>query len=255
MKIDLNSDLGEGYGRWKGGDDEGLMPLISSANIACGFHAGDAVIMTRTVELAIENGVAIGAHVGLPDLLGFGRVHMNLPPRDMAKHALYQLGALSAIANAAGGKVTHASTHGVLGEMGKANPEYTEMILDAFAAFDRNLMIATTVNTHAAKYARKIGLRTVGKVFADRNYDESGHLVSRKHPKALITELEEVRARITQLLDDGSITTLEGTRLKVDAKCVLVHSDTPGAVGIARMVRQTVEAGGGEIVPFTELAE
>ncbi|OZI37214.1 hypothetical protein CAL29_01945 [Bordetella genomosp. 10] len=255
MKIDLNSDLGEGYGRWKGGDDEELMKVISSANVACGFHAGDAIIMTRTVEMAKQNGVAVGAHVGLPDLLGFGRVAMDIKPEDMQKHALYQLGALSAIAKVGGYKVTHANSHGALGAMSKANHAYVELMLDVFKAFDPELMVAGSVNTYGLSYARKIGLRTVGKIFADRNYDDDCHLITRKHPKALVTDLEEVRARITQFLDDGSITTLSGKRIKVDAKCVLVHSDTPGALTIARTVRETVEKGGGEIVPFTQFAD
>ena len=147
MKIDLNSDLGEGFGRWKMGDDEALMKLVSSANIACGFHGGDAVIMSRMVEAAKENGVAVGAHCGLPDLLGFGRVPMNINPRDMQKHALYQLGALAAIAKVGGYQVTHANTHGAMGNMAAENHEYIELILDAFKAFDKDLIFATAPNT------------------------------------------------------------------------------------------------------------
>ncbi|SAI26679.1 LamB/YcsF family protein [Bordetella ansorpii] len=255
MKIDLNSDLGEGFGRWKGGEDAELMKIISSANVACGFHAGDAVIMTRTVELAKANNVAIGAHVGLPDLLGFGRVAMDINPRDMQKHALYQLGALAAIAKVAGYKVTHANTHGAMGGMAKENPEYINLILDVFNAFDKELMFSGAVNSPGLDHARKLGMRTVGKIFADRNYDEDGTLITRKHPKALITDLEEVQARVSQFMHDSTIATLSGKRIKVDAKSILVHSDTPGAVAIAKMVRETVEKGGGQIVPFTELAD
>jgi 5-oxoprolinase (ATP-hydrolysing) subunit A len=254
MKIDLNSDLGEGFGRWKMGDDEALMKLVSSANIACGFHAGDAVIMTRMVEAAKENGVAIGAHCGLPDLLGFGRVPMNINPRDMQKHALYQLGALVAIAKVGGYKVTHANTHGAMGNMAAENHEYIELILDAFKAFDKDLLFATAPNGYSAKYARKIGMRTVGKVFADRAYDDEGRLVNRRLPGAVISDLKEVEARIGQFLDDGTFTAQSGKRVKFEAQCVLVHSDTPGAVGIATVVRNVVEKGGGKIVPLTELA-
>jgi UPF0271 protein len=254
MKIDLNSDLGEGFGRWKMGDDEALMKLVSSANIACGFHGGDAVIMTRMVEAAKENGVAIGAHCGLPDLLGFGRVPMNIDPRDMQKHALYQLGALAAIAKVGGCKVTHANTHGAMGNMAAENHEYIELILDAFKAFDKDLIFAAAPNGYGAKYARKIGIRTVGKVFADRAYDDEGRLVNRRLPGAVITELRVVEARINQFLNDGTFTSQSGKRVKFDAQCVLVHSDTPGAVEIARVVRNSVEKGGGKIVPLTELA-
>lgn len=254
MKIDLNSDLGEGFGRWKGGDDEALMKVISSANVACGFHAGDAVIMTRMVEAAKENGVALGAHVGLPDLLGFGRVPMTINPRDMQKHALYQLGALAAIAKVGGHPVTHASTHGAMGQMAQANPEYSRLILDVFKAFDRDIIVAPAVNTKGEAYAKSIGLRTVGKIFADRAYDDDGLLVNRKLEGAMITDLATVVERVTRFMQDGTITALSGKRMKVDAQCILVHSDTAGALAIARAVRGTIEAGGGSIVPLTELA-
>ncbi|QEL27349.1 LamB/YcsF family protein (plasmid) [Bosea sp. F3-2] len=255
MRIDINSDLGEGFGRWRLGDDEELVKIVSSANVACGFHAGDAVIMTRMAEASKQYGLALGAHIGLPDLLGFGRVQMKIDPRDMQKHALYQLGALSAIAKVAGYSVTHAGTHGVFGEMSREHPEYLQLIFDVFAAFDKDIIIPAEPNSPWQAYARSIGLRTVGRIFADRAYTDDGHLVSRAKPGAVITDLHEVRTRIEQFLHDGTITAQSGKRLKVDAKCVLVHSDTPGAVAIARTIRETVEAGGGEIVPLTELAE
>ncbi|MBN8749761.1 MAG: LamB/YcsF family protein [Variovorax sp.] len=255
MKIDINSDLGEGFGRWKMGDDDALMKLISSANIACGFHGGDAVIMTRTVEMAKERGVAIGAHCGLPDLLGFGRIPMKIDPRDMQKHALYQLGALYAIAKVADYKVTHAGTHGAMGNMAAENHEYIELILDAFKKFDKDLIYAAAPSAHGFKYARKIGLRTVGKVFADRAYDDEGRLVNRKLPGALITDLSAVKRNITQFLNDGTVTAQSGKTVKIDAKTVLIHSDTPGAVEIATAVREAVVKGGGQVVPFTELVD
>src|ERR1700743_1772399 len=174
MKIDINSDLGEGFGRWKMCDDEALMKLISSANIACGFHAGDAVIMTEMVELAKQHGVSIGAHCGLPDLMGFGRNPMNIKPRDMQKHALYQLGALYSIAKVAGMKVEHAGTPGATGVMASETPEYIELILDAFKKFDKDLIYASAPNSPGTAHAKKIGLRTVGKVYADRAYDDEG---------------------------------------------------------------------------------
>lgn len=254
MKIDLNSDLGEGFGRWKGGEDEALMGLISSANVACGFHAGDAIIMHRMVELAKENKVALGAHVGLPDLLGFGRIPMDIKPRDMQKHALYQLGALAAIAQVGGYKVTHASSHGAMGQMGIANPEFVELLFDVFKAFDKDIIVAPQPYSHGLAYARKIGLRVAPKIFADRAYDDNCRLVNRRLPGALITDPAEVKARMLQVMDDGTITAQSGKRIKVEATCILVHSDTPGAVEIARAVREAVEGGGGQIVPLTELA-
>lgn len=255
MKIDVNSDLGEGFGRWKMGDDDALMNVISSANVACGYHAGDAIIMTHLAELAKEKGVALGAHVGLPDLMGFGRVPMQIEPRDLQKHALYQLGALAAIAKVAGYKVTHAGGHGAMGAMSQQNPEYARLMMQVFAAFDKDLVIATSPVGKASLYAREYGLRTVGKIFADRAYDDEGQLVNRKIPGSIITDLDAVAKRIEEFLHDGTVEAMSGKRVKLDAKCVLVHSDTPGALAIAQTVRRTVEAGGGQIVPFTELAD
>ena len=254
MKIDLNSDLGEGFGRWKSGDDETLMKIISSANVACGYHAGDAIIMHRMVELSKENNVALGAHVGLPDLLGFGRIPMDIKPRDMQKHALYQLGALAAIGQVGGYKVTHASSHGAMGQMGQANPEFVELLFDVFKAFDKDIIVAPQPGSHGYAYARKIGLRVALKIFADRAYDDEGRLVNRRKPGALITDLKDVETRFEQFLNDGTIIAQSGKRMKMEAQCILVHSDTPGSVEIARMVRSTIERGGGQIVPLTELA-
>lgn len=254
MKLDINTDLGEGFGRWKMGDDEALMKIVSSANVACGFHAGDPIIMHRMCELALENGVALGAHVGLPDLLGFGRVHLRLPPEDMRKHTAYQLSALAGIARLQGTKVVHAGMHGALGEMSREEPRYIEGMLEVFKAFDPEICVAVTAGSHGHRYARKIGLRTVGKIFADRAYDDEAKLVSRKQPGAVITDPAAVRERILQFMGDGTVTAMSGKRVAVDAGCVLVHSDTEGAVKIAEMVRETVERNGGAVVPLTELA-
>jgi 5-oxoprolinase (ATP-hydrolysing) subunit A len=255
MEIDINSDIGEGFGRWRLCDDAALMGLISSANVACGFHAGDAVIMTDMAEQAKARGVALGAHVGLPDLLGFGRVPMKIDPHDMKKHALYQLGALAAIAQVAGYKVTHAGTHGVFGQMSRETPEYLQLIYDVFKAFDRDIIIPGEPGSPWHAYARKIGLRTVGRIYADRAYEEDGSLVSRKKAGAVIHDLDQVAARVDQFLHDGTVAAITGKRLRMDAKRILVHSDTPGSVEIAQTVRATIEKGGGKVVPLTELVE
>lgn len=252
MKFDINSDLGEGFGRWKMGDDDALMEIVTSANIACGYHAGDAVIMTRMVELAKKRNVAIGAHIGLPDLLGFGRVPMQLPPLDMKKHAAYQLGALAAIAKVNGYQLTHANGHGAIS---KAIPGVMSLVIDVMAAFDKNLVMATNPVSPNMKLAREAGLRVVGKIYADRGYDDTGLLVSRSHPEALITDLDHVRRRVEQFANDGTVTTISGKRIKVDAKCFLIHSDTPGAERIAQTVKRTLLDGGAQLVPLTELAE
>ncbi len=255
MKIDINSDLGEGYGRWKMADDDGMMDIISSANVACGMHGGDAMIMTRLTEVAKERGIALGAHCGLPDLMGFGRIAMDINPGDLAKLCLYQLGALDAIAKAAGYEVTHAGGHGAMGEMSLRNPDYDTFMLELFKKFNPDLVVANLANSEGLRTAQKLGFRTVGKVFADRAYTDEGQLVSRKLPGAMVTDPEEVKTRIARFLDSGTFATITGGSVKLDGKCILVHSDTPGAVAIARAVRETVESGGGEVVPFTELAE
>ncbi|GGI27504.1 MULTISPECIES: LamB/YcsF family protein [Bradyrhizobium] len=255
MKIDINSDIGEGFGRWRLCDDAALMALISSANVACGFHAGDAVIMTDMAAQARARGVALGAHVGLPDLLGFGRVPMKIDPHDMRKHALYQLGALSAIAKAEGYKVTHAGTHGVFGMMSRETPEYLQLIFDAFKAYDPDIIVPGEPGSPWQAYARKIGLRTVGRIYADRAYEEDGSLVSRKKQGAVINDLDQIAARASQFLNDGTVTAITGKRIKLDAKSILVHSDTPGSVEIAKTLRDTIERGGGQVTPLTELVE
>ncbi|RVT95734.1 LamB/YcsF family protein [Rhodovarius crocodyli] len=255
MMIDLNSDLGEGFGRWKSGEDEALMPLISSANVACGYHAGDAAIMTRTVEMAKAHGVDVGAHVGLPDKLGFGRVAMDIDPRELAKHALYQLGALYAIAKAQGVRVVHAGGHGAMDAMSRKNPAYNERMMEVFAAFDKDLIIRAMPNGNKAAFAKSLGLRTIGLIFADRAYDDDGNLVNRAIPNSVITDEEVVVQRVSQFMHDSTITAMSGKIIKFDAKSILVHSDTPGAVQIAQAVRRTVEAGGGKVVPASRMLD
>ncbi|MCA0919974.1 LamB/YcsF family protein [Pseudooceanicola nanhaiensis] len=254
MKVDINSDLGESYGRWTLGDDEGMMKVISSANVACGYHGGDALTMTRCVELAKEHGVALGSHCGLPDLLGFGRVPMDIDPRLLSKHFLYQHGALEAIAKVGGYPVSHCSTHGAMGEMGRRNPDYDDFFFELMAKYNPELKTSVVAGSISEKMAQKHGLATVGKVFADRAYDDEGNLVNRKIPNSVIHDLDEVQRRIVQFLDDESFTTITGGKVTFKgARSILVHSDTTGAVEIAQAVRDAIESGGGEVVPFTEL--
>ncbi|MBP2166823.1 UPF0271 protein [Erwinia toletana] len=253
MNIDINTDLGEGYGKWTLGDDEAMMEIVSSANVACGFHAGDPIIMHRNAELAVKNGVALGAHIGVPDLWGFGRVSMDIDPAVMGKVALYQIGALAAIAHSVGCKVTHASGHGALGMMERTNPDYMKHIYGAFRSFDPDIIVAASVNTSGERYARDNNMRCVGKIFADRAYDDNGLLVSRKLPDAMITDLGAVKERMEQFLSDSTVTALSGKVIKVEANCVLIHSDTQGAVNIARMVRETVEKNGHNVVPLDKM--
>lgn len=252
MKFDINADLGEGFGRWKMGDDDALMKIVTSANIACGYHAGDAVIMNRMVGLAQVRAIAIGAHIGLPDRLGFGRVPMQMAPSDLTSHAIYQLGALAAIARVNGYKVTHANFHGAFA---KGVPGAAEMVVQAMAAFDPELVLASNPASKAFKAAQAVGLRTVGKVLIDRGYDDEGQLIDRKHPKAVLTDIDAIRERVSQFAHDGTVETVTGGRIKLNARCILVHSDTHGAADIALAVRDVLLQGGAQIIGLTELAE
>ena len=252
MQIDINSDMGEGFGNWKVGDDAALIDVVSSANVACGFHAGDAVIMDGIVRMAKERKVAIGAHPGLPDLMGFGRRVIQMEPAELEKHMIYQIGALQGIAAAAGHKVTHVSYHAALGNMATADRDVADLLARAIKRMDPDLIVYSMPDTEVERAAERAGLRTLTLFLADRAYDENANLVSRKKPNSVITAPDAVAARVRQFLDDGTVTSIEGKRLKVRARSILVHSDTPGSVELARTVRQVVEAGGATVTPAVE---
>lgn len=254
MKIDLNSDMAEGFGAYRMADDETLLDIVSSANLACGYHAGDAVIMDRTVRMAHERGVAIGAHIGFPDLMGFGRRPMQVDPAEMEKHALYQLGALEGIARAAGATMTHASFHGSLGNLVAVDQPMADAMIRAVRAFDPGLIVPASPNTAIARAADAAGLRVVHKFLADRAYDAQGLLVSRKLPNAVIKHPEAVRERVKRLLTEGTVLTVTGETLRMRVESILIHSDAAGAVALARTIRAAVEEVGGKVVPFTQAA-
>ena len=253
MDIDLNSDMGEGFGAYRIGEDEALMAIVSSANVACGYHAGDPVIMDKTVRLALANGVDLGAHVGFPDLMGFGRRQMQCDPAELAQYVLYQLGALSGIASVAGARVTHMSFHGALGNMAAADYALAEPLVSAVAAFDRNIIVSVSTNTQIERAADKFGLKIATTFLADRAYTDEGDLVSRKLPGAVIHDHDAVLQRVKRLLDDGVITSITGKKLPIKVHSILLHGDTPGAVDNARAIRQEIESGHGRIVPISRL--
>lgn len=253
MKIDINSDMGEGFGPYQIGDDAGLMQVVSSANVACGFHAGDPIIMDRTIRMAKEKGVGIGAHPGLPDLLGFGRRVIQMDGNEIEKHMVYQIGALQALAANAGHRVTHVSFHAAMGNMVNAAPEMADKMARAMKAIDRDFIVFGMPDTEIIQAARKLGLRALTLFLADRAYDENANLVSRKLPNSVITSPEAVALRVKRFLDSGTVETIEGKSIRVEARSILVHSDTPGSVNLAATVRRVVEEGGGEVVPATAL--
>ncbi len=253
MKIDLNADLGEGFGPWTMGDDEALLDVITSANIACGYHAGDPVIMDRTVRSAARRGIDIGAHVGFPDLMGFGRRQMHADPKELARYVLYQLGALAAIAKVAGARVAHLSFHGALGNMAAVDHALAAPMVQAIAAFDPDIVICATTDTQIEVAAKACGLRVANAFLADRAYEDDGTLVSRKKPGAVVKSPEAVLARVEQLIVDGSVTSIDGKRLAIDVQQILVHGDTPGAVDLAKAVRRTIEAHGGQLACLSSI--
>ncbi len=253
MEIDLNSDVGEGFGPWRMGDDAALMPIISSANIACGYHAGDPVIMDATVRAAGEHGVDIGAHVGFPDLMGFGRRKIDADPIELAKYALYQLGALAGIAKAAGQKMTHMSFHGALGNMAAADITLADPLVRAVADFDPGLIISVSTGTAIERVADTLGMKVATTFLADRAYDDSGQLVSRKTPGSVIHDPQLVLGRVMRLLQERNIASITGKTLPMRVQSILLHGDTSGAVDLARSVRQTIESGGGRVVPISRI--
>lgn len=250
--LDINCDLGEGYGPWRMGDDAGLMQVITSANVACGFHAGDPVIMDRTARLALEASVDLGAHIGFNDLQGFGRRPMQLDQRELQTLTLYQLGALDAIARAAGNRVRHVTLHGALGNMAFVDRALAQTVMNSIRAFDRELLVIAPPMTQMEAAAEQAGLRVARVVFADRAYDQRGLLVSRKLPGAVIHEPAAVFARVARMLEERCITTIDGTQLPVQIDSVLVHGDTPGACDLAALLRTRIEAGGVRVAPLSQ---
>ncbi|NHN92451.1 LamB/YcsF family protein [Acetobacter sicerae] len=253
MKIDLNSDMGEGFGRWAMADDDGLMGLISSANIACGFHAGDYAIMDHTVRVAKEKGIGIGAHPGLPDLMGFGRRTMVVSDTDMEAMLACQIGALQGVAARHGHRVTHVSYHAAFGTMANENEDRALKLVRVIAALDKDLTVFCMPGQPTERAAEEVGLKTHTLFLADRAYISPGALVPRGQPGAVIHDLEGVRARVRQFLEDGSVTTIDGVRQKLNARSILVHSDTPGSLDIAKAIRAEMTACGAVLTPVHRL--
>src|SRR5215470_8642687 len=248
--IDLNADLGEGFGRWRLGDDLALLSIITSANVACGFHGGDPMIMRRTCAAAVENGVVIGAQVSYRDLAGFGRREMDVPPDELAAEILYQIAALDGIARAEGGRVSYVKPHGALYNRAARDREQAAAIAAAVAAYDPALPLLTLPGSATEAAAAEIRLRPVTEAFADRGYVDDGSLVPRGQPGALVTDAGLVAARAAAMVTEGVVETVEGHRLEVAPRSVCVHGDTPGAVALATAVRGALERAGVILAPF-----
>lgn len=249
--VDLNSDMGEGFGPWKMGDDEAMLSIVSSANVACGWHAGDPLIMHRTAEIAKAKGVSIGAHPGFGDLWGFGRrVIRGDSMADLEKQIAYQVGAMQALAAMAGHKVTHVKTHGALGNMTNDDDDMAMAVGRAIKAVDRDLVYVVMPGLSTERAAEKLGLPMAREVFADRTYDDSGNLTSRKVEGAVIHDAALAATRVLRMVEDQEVVTVTGKRLKVGIDTICVHGDNPAAVAMARTVRETLEGAGIAIRPF-----
>lgn len=250
-KIDLVADLGEGFGPWRMGDDSALLDVLSSANIACGFHAGDPQIMDQTVRECIARGVGIGAHPSFPDRQGFGRRDMGLTAEEVRTDVLYQLGALQAVAAYHGSAVTHLAPHGRLGNLVAVREDYAAAVAEAARRVDPELIVLAQDGA-LADAARAQGLRVGIVGIADRAYADDGTLVRRSEPGAVIHDAEEIRRRTVRMVVDGVIESRGGVQIPVACDTVLVHGDTAGAVALAKQIRAGLEAEGVEIAPLAD---
>ncbi|MCL2516072.1 MAG: LamB/YcsF family protein [Microbacteriaceae bacterium] len=248
--IDLNCDLGEGFGAWAMGDDAALLELVTSANVACGFHAGDPQIMLATCRLAAERGVAVGAHVAYHDLHGFGRRPLPLTPDELFADVVHQLGALQAAARAAGTRVGYVKPHGALYNVAVVDAVQADAVARACAAVDPGLAVLALPGSELLRAASAHGLVPVAETFADRAFRPDGTLVPRGLPGAVLHDPDEIAARVVRLVTEGRVAAVDGSELAVDARSVCVHGDTPGAVAIARRVRSALEAAGVALKAF-----
>ncbi|MGO0059953.1 LamB/YcsF family protein [Brevibacillus fluminis] len=241
MSIDLNCDMGEGYGRYHVGNDDGIMPYISSANIACGFHAGDPQVMRRTVQLAKLHGVAIGAHPGLPDLAGFGRREMELSADQLYADTVYQIGALNGFCLAENVRMSHVKPHGALYHMVNRDRELACALVEAVLAIDRELVIYTLPRGELLQAAQAANLRVAREFFADRAYQADGTLVARTHPQAMIKDAATAAARVANMLARKRVVTVTGEEIDMEAETVCIHGDERQAVLFARSIRTELE--------------
>ena len=252
VRIDLNADLGESFGTWVLGDDEAMLDVVTSANVACGFHAGDATTIRRTVAAAAERGVVVGAQVGYRDLAGFGRRRIDMDAGDLTADVLYQLGALEAMCRVAGTRVAYVKPHGALYTTAAVDEVQAMAVVDAVAAYDPNLPLLGQPGSVLLRIAESAGVPVVAEAFADRGYASDGRLVPRSHPLALLRDPAEVAERVLRIATEGTLLAVDGTLVAVPARSICTHGDTPGAVDLARAVRTRLEAAGVAITPFVD---
>jgi 5-oxoprolinase (ATP-hydrolysing) subunit A len=250
MRIDINCDMGESFGRYMLGDDTAMLDVITSANIACGLHAGDPLVMQRTVDQAVAKHVAVGAHPGYPDLQGFGRRAMGLSDAEIQAYLIYQIGALEAFAHANGTRLAHVKPHGALYNLAAQDADVAETVARAIAHYDGRLIVVTLPGSALALAARGLGLTVAHEAFADRAYTETRQLVPRGQPGAVIHDPDEVAARAVRMATRGEVETLTGTIIPLHIDTLCVHGDTPGAVEIATALCAALKDADVEIAPL-----
>ena len=250
FKIDLNCDLGESFGAYTIGQDESVLPLITSANIACGYHAGDAVTMDKTVRMVKEAGIGIGAHPGYPDLVGFGRRNLNASPAEVKAYTQYQVGALSAFCKANGVGLRHVKLHGAMYNMAGKDIKLARAACEGIAAIDERLILLALSGSMMCTAAEEIGLPYASEVFADRAYEEDGSLVARSRPGSMITDENEAAARVVRMVKEGCVRAITGKDVPLKADSVCVHGDNAKALAFVKMLREKLQNEGVEIARF-----
>jgi UPF0271 protein len=243
--------MGESFGAWKMGSDAELMDYVTSVNIACGFHAGDASTIRKTIELAINKGVAVGAHPSYPDLQGFGRRNMDLTADEVFDVVLYQIAALKGIAESLGGRLNHIKPHGALYNQASKNPTTAEAIARAVRALDPMLVLVGLSGSTSIVEAERLGLTTASEAFGDRTYQPDGSLTPRRNANAMIEDADAAAAQVLSMVRDRSVTAVTGERIDIKADTVCIHGDSAGAVTIAKAVRSALDSNGIAVVPFT----
>ncbi|RHQ93823.1 LamB/YcsF family protein [Ruminococcus sp. AF21-42] len=253
--VDLNSDLGESFGRYTIGNDDKIIPLISSANVACGYHAADPVVMGKTIAMAKEADIRVGAHPGFPDLMGFGRRNMNVTPAEAKAYVLYQLGALDAFCRVNGVKMQHVKPHGALYNMAAKDYALSTAICEAIKEFDSNLIVLALSGGQLAKAAQDMELRTAMEVFADRGYEEDGTLVDRRKDGAMITDENEAIARVIRMVKEKKVTAVTGKDIPIQADSICVHGDGAKALAFVEKIREAFGKEGIQISPLDEFVK
>lgn len=248
--IDLNSDLGESFGQWRMGDDAAMLDIVTSANVACGFHAGDPAGILRTLKAAKAKGVTIGAHVAYPDLVGFGRRNMDVASDELTADVIYQIGALQALAHAAGTPVRYVKPHGALYNTIAHDKRQALAVIEAIRAVDPNLVLVALAGSSLIELARNEGLTCIAEAFADRAYTPQGTLVSRREAGAVLHDAEQVAQRMLRLVESGTVEAIDGSITRIEAESICVHGDSPGAIQMAREVRQLLEQSGVSLQAF-----